>query len=133
MIYCKVAFQHHDISETEPQPLLEIEALLDEPSNLLVASPSPSTTSPAASPKRRSFPLSMCSSTKLAEGFWHLMSMVPSLNRLLDDLVQVGRAKRRFGLQGVDSFWLREALTPPSTVTGYDYELLETLGDSLLK
>ncbi|ORY90629.1 hypothetical protein BCR35DRAFT_349581 [Leucosporidium creatinivorum] len=58
---------------------------------------------------------------------------IPSLNRLIDEMVQVRRLKERFAFPAIDSIKLREALTPPSAGTGYDYQYLETVGDSVLK
>lgn len=75
----------------------------------------------------------MCEMTKIDERFWRIVPKIPSLNRLIDDAVQVRRAKERFAFPDIDSLKLREALTPPSAGTGYDYQYLETVGDSVLK
>jgi len=75
----------------------------------------------------------MCNSTRIDERFWSIVPKIPSLNRLIDDAVQVRRAKERFAFPAIDPAKLREALTPPSSETGYDYQYLETVGDSVLK
>lgn len=131
-IYCKVAYDYHEVSDKIAEPIIDILSLGVDPKNLLVSSPPLADGAPPTT-KTRSYPISMCETTRLDESFWRLVPRIPSLNRLIDDIAQVRRVKVKFQLPPIDSLKLRQALTPPSAGTGYDYQYLETVGDSFLK
>lgn len=83
--------------------------------------------------RTRPYPLSMCSVSALGPAFWRIMHMTPALNRLIEDNIQLCRVEQYFSLPPMNWNHLRQALTPPMANTGFDYQYLETIGDSVLK
>jgi hypothetical protein len=95
----------------------------------------PPTTPEAASLRSntRPYPLGMISVSALGRAFWRVMHMTPALNRLIEDNIQLRRVETYFSLPPMDWNHLRQAMTPPMANTGFDYQYLETIGDSVLK
>jgi endoribonuclease Dicer len=81
----------------------------------------------------RVFPVSMCRTTTLPLDFWNTFAMVPTLNRLISTRTVARLAIDHLQVPQVDVEQLSKALTTPLSHVGFDYEYLETLGDSFLK
>lgn len=59
--------------------------------------------------------------------------MVPTLNRLIGGRTIAKFAIEKFDLPPIDLDQLSKAFTTPLSAVGWDYEYLETLGDTMLK
>lgn len=59
--------------------------------------------------------------------------MVPTLNRLIGGRTVAKMAIEQFDLPPIDLMQLSKAFTTPLSSVGWDFEYLETLGDTMLK
>ena len=128
--YVSRAFDYHECSATTPDSILQVETRPSDIPNLVAR--------PAVAPARHvsrlaHYPSKMCRVTSLSSEFFDLIRMTPSLTRLLHDTVRTHAIIADFDLPPISVPLLIMALTPPSTAIGYDYQYLETLGDSVLK
>ncbi|SCZ92562.1 BZ3500_MvSof-1268-A1-R1_Chr5-2g07980 [Microbotryum saponariae] len=134
-IFIKVAYRYHGLEEDTDEQILTVTSVPVAIPNYL-CSPLikegeqgdfvPRTTT-------RNYPVSMCRTCKLDERFWAFIPMIPSLERLITDILRVSITAELFDISMVDRDLLRQALTPPSVMAGPNYEILETVGDSFLK
>lgn len=116
------------LSDTESEDIVELES---------IDTTIPNHFRPRPAPRRpsflRHFPISLCRTTSLPSSFWRIVVVSPSLLRTIHDEIRARRALQHLRLPPLDIPLLVQALTPPGAVIGFDYEALETLGDSLLK
>lgn len=59
--------------------------------------------------------------------------MIPSIIRFVTDAERIRPHAKKLGLADVKVELLRQAVTPPQAVTGFDYERMETIGDRVLQ
>ncbi|KAM0750653.1 hypothetical protein T439DRAFT_347998 [Meredithblackwellia eburnea MCA 4105] len=84
-------------------------------------------------PQKAFYPAEICCTSSLPTSFFQFIRLSPSISRLIADTLHVHRVTADFELPHIDTSLMIQALTTPSAQTGYDYERLETLGDSILK
>ncbi|KAL8287547.1 hypothetical protein RQP46_003405 [Phenoliferia psychrophenolica] len=125
-------YLHHDPTPTIPDAVFQLRTLSNEVPNLLSRTP-PRIPSTYHTPRLVNYPSKMCRTSPLPASFFQLMRQTPSLTRLLHDTVHAQAIINEFELPQIDIPLLIEALTAPSAMLGFDYQYLETLGDSVLK
>ncbi|KAG8999977.1 Dicer-like protein 1 [Tulasnella sp. JGI-2019a] len=79
------------------------------------------------------YPHSTCVSLHLPIDVYHAFTALPSLLRHIMGYHKVSCIQHDLQLPPIDSARLLEALTCPLVTAGFDYQRLETLGDSCLK
>ncbi|KAK4705810.1 endoribonuclease Dicer, partial [Phenoliferia sp. Uapishka_3] len=120
-------------STTIPDTIYQLRTLPNIIPNLM-AHPSACLDAPAPHKSRlANFPSMICRTSPLPPSFFDLIRMTPSLTRLLHDAVQTKALMDEFELPPIPIPLMIQALTAPSCSVGYDYQLLETVGDSVLK
>ncbi|GJN87852.1 hypothetical protein Rhopal_000807-T1 [Rhodotorula paludigena] len=132
-VYLKVCYAFHDLGPGAPEPIVQFAPLDVRPHNALVPPEQRFGLAPKPYHHSRSFPSSMLRCTSLPTSFFAAFSFTPALNRLLSGRQAAAGAVQHLNLPQIDLARLDEALTTPASVCGYDYQLLETLGDSMLK
>ncbi|BGP05277.1 Dicer-like protein 1 [Rhodotorula toruloides] len=132
-VYLKVAYDYHGSKEGIPEPVVRYEPLDVRPHNALVPPEQRFELPPKPYAHNRNFPVSMIQQTTLPLAFFSAFSLVPSLNRSFLETAAAVDTVQRFDLPANPPLTLVQALTAPSCCRGFDYQLLETLGDSALK
>lgn len=127
-IYVKIVHNYQDMSEDTPEPILELESLPAQCRNLLL----PNEYVPQEV-KRKSICATQCRVSTLPLAFWNFFRRTPSLLRVIHDEISTKTLLRELDLPAIDLRQLTVALTSPSACVGFDYQYLETLGDSALK
>ncbi|GAA6007912.1 hypothetical protein JCM11491_006536 [Sporobolomyces phaffii] len=128
--YLKVCYDFDGLREECPESIVEFESI-PFPSYSLGENPEPSQA--LEKHELRIFPASMCRISTLSLDFWDTFAMIPALNRLISTRTVANLAMDRLQLPPIDVEHLSRALTTPHSRVGFDYEYLETLGDSFLK
>jgi endoribonuclease Dicer len=77
--------------------------------------------------------MSMCEITTLPQSFWITIRRGPSILRSIHDIIVGRQFLTHYDLPAISLDKVIEALTPPGATAGYDYQTLETVGDSFLK
>ncbi|SCV72586.1 BQ2448_4123 [Microbotryum intermedium] len=134
-IFVKVAYSYHGLEEGTDEPVLTVTSVPIAIPNYLCSPLTKDGTHDEVVPRTttRNYPLSMCRTCKLDDRFWAFIPMIPSLERLISDILRISITAEQFDLPMIDRDLLRQALTPPSVMAGPNYEILETVGDSFLK
>lgn len=130
--YIAVAFDNENISRTIAEPILVLSPIPSFSRNHLI----PLEDEPVIvvkELKKKFYPASMCRISKLPDSFFKLYTRTPSLLRIIQDAVCTKDALRTFEFPAIDLKQLSLAMTPPSALTGFNYQTLETIGDSALK
>lgn len=135
--YAKVAFGVA-VETSSPESILELEmvSIFNQHNSLtrpaLSSSPSPPSLS-SKDRKIRNYPESACKRSTLPPSWWKIILLSPSLIRIIEDRTRAQDLLDHFHFPPINIELLVKALTLPSASTGYNYQSLETLGDSVLK
>ncbi|KDE08748.1 hypothetical protein MVLG_01202 [Microbotryum lychnidis-dioicae p1A1 Lamole] len=134
-IFIKVAYRYHGLEEDTDEQVLTVTSVPVAIPNYLCSPLIKEGEQEEFVPRTttRNYPVSMCRTCKLDERFWAFIPMIPSLERLITDILRISITAELFDIPMVDRDLLRQALTPPSVMAGPNYEILETVGDSFLK
>lgn len=132
-VYLKVAYEYYGLEEGVVEPVIQYEPVDVRPHNALVPPEQRFEVPPKPYVHNRNLPASMIQQTMLPLAFFAAFSLVPSLNRCFLENATAAETVRRFALPAIPPSTLARALTAPSCCRGFDYQLLETLGDSALK
>ncbi|GEM09354.1 endoribonuclease Dicer [Rhodotorula toruloides] len=132
-VYLKVAYDYHELQEGVAEPVIRYEPVDVRPHNALVPPENRLEPPPKPYAHNRNLPISMVQRTTLSSTFFAAFSLVPSLNRWFLENSAAVDAVARFALPAIPPSTLVQALTAPSCCRGFDYQLLDTLGDSALK
>ncbi|KAM0751249.1 hypothetical protein T439DRAFT_325399 [Meredithblackwellia eburnea MCA 4105] len=137
--YAKIAIGALNISDTEPEKILALQPVPVDAPNLLVSRLTSlfpehiAPTTSSRSPLSHMYPVSVCRVSNLPGSWFEIFRTLPSLNRLVHDSAHAHAIVSKFGFPPLDTRLLTHALTAPSACTGYHFQTLETLGDSVLK
>ncbi|KAI7956676.1 hypothetical protein MJO28_003771 [Puccinia striiformis f. sp. tritici] len=86
-----------------------------------------------AQPHRTLLPLKLCTGTHIPRTLWKVFSYLPSLTRLVHDSLQATALFEQLNFPTISLLLGMQALTPPGVGVPWDYQTLETVGDTFLK
>ncbi|KAI5479007.1 endoribonuclease Dicer [Pseudohyphozyma bogoriensis] len=127
-------YYRYDASETTPETIVHLQEVREPPITTQLVRRLPPDEMPLTRPiEERNYPIGMLSLTTLSQDWIDFVRLMPSVLRVVHDRARATAVVDHFKLPSIRPDLLINALTNPACNVGYDYQSLETFGDSVLK